>query len=50
MPMGKGTYGSKVGRPPMKKKKKKILLTQKQKTLPLDLQKKIIEAKGNNNS
>jgi len=21
MPMGKGTYGSKVGRPPMKKKK-----------------------------
>ena len=50
MPMGKGTYGSKVGRPPMKKKKKKSLLTQKQKTLPLDLQKKIIEAKCNNNS
>jgi len=23
MPMGKGTYGSRVGRPPMKKKKKK---------------------------
>ena len=23
MPMGKGTYGSKVGRPPKKKKKKK---------------------------
>ena len=23
MPMGKGTYGSKRGRPPMKKKKKK---------------------------
>jgi len=23
MPKGKGTYGSKVGRPPMKKKKKK---------------------------
>ena len=23
MPMGKGTYGSKVGRPPMKKKKDK---------------------------
>ena len=23
MPMGKGTYGSKVGRPPMKKGKKK---------------------------
>ena len=22
MPMGKGTYGSKVGRPPMKKKSK----------------------------
>ena len=28
MPMGKGTYGSKVGRP------KKSLLTAKQKTLP----------------
>ena len=28
MPMGKGTYGSKVGRP------KKSLLTGKQKTLP----------------
>jgi len=24
MPMGKGTYGSKVGRPPKKKKTKKI--------------------------
>jgi len=24
MPMGKGTYGSKVGRPPKKKTKKKI--------------------------
>jgi len=23
MPKGKGTYGSKIGRPPMKKKKKK---------------------------
>jgi hypothetical protein len=23
MPMGKGTYGTKVGRPPKKKKKKK---------------------------
>jgi len=24
MPMGKGTYGSKVGRPPKKKTKKKV--------------------------
>jgi len=24
MPMGKGTYGSKVGRPPKKKKTKKV--------------------------
>jgi len=47
MPMGKGTYGSKVGRPPMKKKKKKTLLTSKQKTLPSSLQKKILKAKAN---
>jgi len=46
MPMGKGTYGSKVGRPPMKKKKK-TLLTSKQKTLPPSLQKKILKAKAN---
>ena len=44
MPMGKGTYGSKVGRP---KKKKKTLLTPKQKTLPPSLQKKILRTKGN---
>jgi len=25
MPQGKGTYGSKVGRPPKKKKKKKMV-------------------------
>jgi len=25
MPQGKGTYGSKVGRPPKKKKKKSLL-------------------------
>jgi len=25
MPSGKGTYGSKVGRPPKKKKKKKMV-------------------------
>ena len=44
MPMGKGTYGSKVGRPP---KKKKTLLSAKQKTLPSSLQKKIVKAKSN---
>jgi len=42
MPMGKGTYGSSVGRP---KKKKKSLLTKKQKSLPKDLQKKIMDSK-----
>jgi len=46
MPMGKGTYGSKVGRK-KKKKKKKTLLTSKQKTLPPSLQKKILKAKAN---
>jgi hypothetical protein len=40
MPMGKGTYGSKVGRPA-----KKSMLTGKQKTLPKELQKKIVKAK-----
>jgi len=29
MPKGKGTYGSKVGRPPMKKGKKKAKKTKK---------------------
>jgi len=43
MPMGKGTYGSKVGRPP----KKKTMLTGKQKTLPAALKKKIMESKKN---
>ncbi len=38
MPAGKGTYGSKVGRP------KKSMLT-KQKTLPAALKKKIMKAK-----
>tara|TARA_R100000700_G_scaffold39677_2_gene53045 strand:- start:841 stop:960 length:120 start_codon:yes stop_codon:yes gene_type:complete len=38
MPMGKGTYGSKKGRP-------KRALTKKQKTLPMSLQKKIKKAK-----
>ena len=42
MPMGKGTYGSQVGRP---KKKKKSLLTKNQKSLPKDLQKKIMDSK-----
>ena len=43
MPMGKGTYGSKKGRPP--KKKMGNGLTAKQKTLPSALQKKIMKAK-----
>lgn len=45
MPMGKGTYGSKRGRPPKKKAGKKNGLTAKQKTLPAALQKKIMKAK-----
>ena len=40
MPMGKGTYGKKKGRPP-----KKNGLTAKQKTLPATLQKKIMAKK-----
>ena len=44
MPMGKGTYGSKKGRPP-KKKMAGNGLTAKQKTLPSALQKKIMKAK-----
>jgi len=39
MPMGKGTYGSQVGRP------KNSMLTKKQKTLPAALKKKIMKAK-----
>ena len=45
MPMGKGNYGSKKGRPPKKKAGKKNGLTAKQKTLPSALQKKIMKAK-----
>ena len=49
MPRGKGTYGSKRGRPPMKKKtaakKNGNGLTAKQKTLPKALQAKIKKAK-----
>ena len=41
--MGKGTYGSQVGRPP---KKKKTMLTAKQKTLPASLKRKILKAKA----
>jgi hypothetical protein len=44
MPMGKGTYGSQVGRP----KKKKSMLTAKQKTLPPALKRKILKAKSKN--
>ena len=40
MPAGKGTYGSKVGRP------KKSMLTKKKKTLPAALKKKIMKAKN----
>ena len=42
MPMGKGTYGSKKGRPP---KKNGNGLTKKQKTLPKTLQAKIMKSK-----
>ena len=45
MPMGKGTYGSQVGRP---KKKGKSLLTAKQKTLPPAIQKQIMKKKSSN--
>jgi hypothetical protein len=41
MPYGKGTYGSKVGRP-------KTKLTKKQKTLPKTLQAKIMKSKKKN--
>mgnify|MGYP000026229005 FL=1 len=41
MPMGKGTYGDKVGRP-----KKKTMLSGKQKTLPPALKRKIMRAKN----
>jgi hypothetical protein len=42
MPMGKGTYGSQVGRP------KKTMLKGKQKTLPASLKRKIMKAKQKN--
>jgi len=52
MPAGKGTYGKKRGRPPMKgkkrmdgKKKKSMGLTAKQKKLPMALQKAILKRK-----
>ena len=41
MPMGKGTYGNKVGRP-----KKKTMLSGKQRTLPPALKRKIMRAKN----
>lgn len=41
MPMGKGTYGSKMGRP----KKKNGMLKGKQKNLPAALKKKMMMAK-----
>jgi len=45
MPMGKGTYGSKKGRPAKKKMAGSKGLTAKQKTLPSALQKKIMKSK-----
>lgn len=50
MPAGKGTYGSRVGRPPKKGKKrrgkkKSMGLTAKQKKLPKALQKAIMKKK-----
>ena len=44
MPMGKGTYGSQVGRP----RKKKSMLKGKQKSLPPALKRKILKAKSKN--
>tara|TARA_R100000951_G_scaffold105989_1_gene100145 strand:+ start:2088 stop:2225 length:138 start_codon:yes stop_codon:yes gene_type:complete len=44
MPMGKGTYGDKVGRPA----KKKTMLSGKQKALPPALKRKILKAKSKN--
>ena len=44
MPMGKGTYGSQVGRP----KKAKSLLSAKQKTLPEAVKKQIMKKKMKN--
>ena len=44
MPKGKGTYGTKVGRP------KKSLLTGSQKTLPEGLKKRIMSAKAKKNN
>ena len=44
MPMGKGTYGSKKGRP-AKKKAAGNGLTAKQKTLPKAMQQRIMKAK-----
>ncbi len=45
MPMGPGTYGNKKGRP---KKKSTKILTDKQKKLPVNLQKIIIKKKTKN--
>ena len=42
MPSGKGTYGTKAGRPP----KKKPAMTKKQKTLPTALKRKIMKPKS----
>jgi len=44
MPQGKGTYGNKRGRPPMKKPNKG--LTEKQKKLPDNLKKAILKSKN----
>ena len=46
MPYGKGTYGSKVGRP----KKGESMLNKKQKTLPAALKKKIMKSKDKKNA
>lgn len=46
MPMGTGTYGNKRGRPPILKAKAKTKgLTEKQKKLPINLQKAILKKK-----
>ena len=45
MPMGKGTYGSKKGRPKKKRARKSNGLTAKQKTLPKRLQQMILKSR-----
>ena len=49
MPMGKGTYGSKIAAR-KSRPKKKSMLTAKQKTLPEALKKKIVKSRASSGS